>query len=830
MGRGRKLVDSRAVLVALVLGSVLLLGGVPSWSILVLTPVALVGLWQKGTRPPTVVGVMVLLGAYSAFQACPLPQPLANLLSPSGAQLWAAIGAQPRLSIEPAASMVEAMRWLLYGCTVTVASHCARFGTAFALRPIFWSIFLVVLVGVIHGILGETRVFGVYEPSFGQTRWAVSPLLNPNNQAGLFNLGLFIGIYLFHKADGERERWAFVTASSLVASAVLMSQSRAGVLLAALGGVACYVFRLSGGSVGREGPKRGRPVLLAIPILAVSWALVVEGWSFWDGFFGGGSEKLEVFRAVPSLIRDYPWTGVGAGAFPTGFQPYQPIGSSKLWEHPENLVLGWLCDWGVPVGVLGALALFFYFRPTALGLHRRRSARMAYLGVLVVVLQNLADVGAAVPGVMVPTLATLGALSRSKRSRQAAKGRTRTQLAVRLGVTLGLLAGLAGYPWYGGHSLHDDRRVAEAGLTEQRSEGSAVVASKVFARIGKLRRYHPGDAYLARSAALVLHAAGNNKAIELAADALRLNPRSGKTHFVLALELYRRGALSQALLELRLAADYDSTLVETVAKTATGWTHDGIALRQVVPSGRSGARMLLLLAHYMPRDSSLVASFLEDAVARDRGSSQIRYRRVERLLSDIDEERPPCDKRRRSECLSLASSEMDALSALIEKAPTAYRARREPLRLLPLRARYAFLDGEPQLALRLLEEGCSGDSRSCLETWFELGLKIQANVEPAAKLLVAHQCRAQDSCSQILRRVGAAYIGSGDTLTGLEYMARECRETLEPACFMRVAGEAERTENFEIALRNYRRVLVLQPGQGAARTAVQRLETGVHKH
>src|SRR5690606_18800912 len=68
-------------------------------------------------------------------------------------------------------------------------------------------------------------------------------------------------------------------------------------------------------------------------------------------FEQGDYSKLEIARASLPLAGSFPWAGVGRGAFAPVFVALDPDGSA--WTTtPENLLVVWVVEWGVPVAVL----------------------------------------------------------------------------------------------------------------------------------------------------------------------------------------------------------------------------------------------------------------------------------------------------------------------------------------------------------------------------------------------------------------------------------------------------------------------------------------------
>ena len=70
-----------------------------------------------------------------------------------------------------------------------------------------------------------------------------------------------------------------------------------------------------------------------------------------------------------------------------------------MFAYPENVVLQWLIEWGVPVGVGGLVAMVVGLRPNTV-LARSSTASGAWAGLVTVAIHNLVDLGSEIPGLV----------------------------------------------------------------------------------------------------------------------------------------------------------------------------------------------------------------------------------------------------------------------------------------------------------------------------------------------------------------------------------------------------------------------------------------------
>jgi O-antigen ligase len=94
--------------------------------------------------------------------------------------------------------------------------------------------------------------------------------------------------------------------------------------------------------------------------------------------------RVVIWRTTLNLIADYPWLGVGLGAFPTAYTRYDPAGGFLEVNAVHNDYLQLLSETGVVGGLLGVLFLVFLVRLSMQTLKSRASlSRSVALGATV---------------------------------------------------------------------------------------------------------------------------------------------------------------------------------------------------------------------------------------------------------------------------------------------------------------------------------------------------------------------------------------------------------------------------------------------------------------
>lgn len=245
----------------------------------------------------------------------------------------------------------------------------------------------------------------VHHSGSGAERFGILP--NRNHSAFLLSMGVVAGLGCIVQAMREH-RWlslAVALVATLICAwaAAVWSISRAGILLAAIG-AALWLPLMGWTYLGRNGRWA---VLLLVLAFAGAFALtetavkdriaktittplVVEE----DG--DGRQEKalkevlLEKDFRVPTaldtldMIRDHPWTGVGAGQFRYIFPQYRvrsAVHNDSQHFHPESDWLWLAAEFGIVPSVLLllAVALAFFFAARGVMKGRDRALRAACL-------------------------------------------------------------------------------------------------------------------------------------------------------------------------------------------------------------------------------------------------------------------------------------------------------------------------------------------------------------------------------------------------------------------------------------------------------------------
>ena len=539
-----------AVLCALVLISPQLLGGAFPWSVVVIAALALIALatalWVRRSSPnPVVDGLFIMMGLawlWTCLQVVPLPLGLAQALGlrslESAGRLeglaWA--GVIPfTVSYDPGSTQLQ----ILIGIGIISAFLSARLGGPTGLKPIsiatVVSALLICLEGLGHRAANAKSLFGVYSPRFTDPQ-LLTPLMNNNHLGGFALMGGLIAAGLVaQRAKGPERMWG--VASILCATTVAWTLSR-GAIGALLFGFVLFAAWLTQG----KRPDRGRG---AIP-LAVLGAAVVGTLAFAGlapilrRFEVQGFDKLAVaLRGLRLLEGSGWWLGVGRGAFSTSFVAQE--GSLARYTHPENILVQWTSEWGVPVAVallaVVALALWKRLRTTEEPLVAAVS-----IAVLALSLQNLVDFSLEMPGIVVVVAALLGALLPAA---EGAISRRSWQLSLAVFLVFTVVLATLGPRMLGSDTQSVVDRLARAMESDQEGEFESTLRRGLA--------LHPSEPAFPLLAATYSGSRGRSDASRWLSVVAEEAPGWSAPHVLAARWLFERGLIDQALLEVREA-------------------------------------------------------------------------------------------------------------------------------------------------------------------------------------------------------------------------------------------------------------------------------------
>jgi hypothetical protein len=558
---------SRWLLALGIAGSALAVGTVHTITLCVVTVVlaaaAVLGWWgaePMRARAPATLLLFTGIGltAYTALQCVPMPIGWLAVIAPHNADVWSRAlaplhEAGPRwapISLDPIATRVEVLKGVAYLLAFVTALRVARRkeGVGFLSAVIVATAIALALAAVLHPAFGTRRLFGIYDPGPGISERHIAPLMNANNLAGYLTLALCLSLAVLLAPEPRIPRPISGAVVLLLAAAQLWVASRGGVITMILG--ALIVVAISRLTRSRE-RARGTVATLAVVsgvAMAAGAVLIVLGSSdeASSELLDSNVSKIKMFAATIRSVPAMPIFGCGRGAFESVFPAFRTEPGYLTCTHPENVVAQWIVEWGLPVGIVGLVALLIALRPHMV-LARATTAAGAWAGIVALGVQNLGDLGTEIPGLMVAVVVcgavvTAGAPGSDVRWRVERWSRAPRGVAAAAGALLAAVASLGG-------ELHDDQSGMKQAAIERHVSSEEMHA---IARAAMLR--HPSEPYLPFITSLRAAREHDDSPIPWVAATLERAHVYAPAHMVLARVLALRSP-SQARLEYRLAME-----------------------------------------------------------------------------------------------------------------------------------------------------------------------------------------------------------------------------------------------------------------------------------
>ncbi len=578
-------------------------------------------------RGPGITSVLaVALVAFTALQILPLPSWLVAILSPQAHEIRASLctsllasavpGFMP-ISIDVSGTLLALMKVTAAAMTFIAVRQRVRMEGS---RDVLWCVVVsglfVAVVSLLHRLTGWDRVYDIYEPLHVHTSPLPAPFLNSNHLAGALGLSVSVTVGLALDEQDMYKRVSLLVAAGFTGAALLLTLSRGGILCFIAGQVLFIVLRLYRKLVHSRSTKGEAPRELAALPLALGVAVAAGSYvalrSIVQEFTDGDTSKFRIWQDAFPMLRDYWLTGSGRGTFQLAYTAYQKMPDEATYTHPENFLTNWLGDWGM---VAGSLIVLYLAAVIVLGLLRppRRSRNAgALVALFALLVQNFADFGLELPGILLPTMVCLGV--ETVRLEMWAERKLGRRLAPALSGKISMWLGLtgataaivlvgAGLAYLHGHSLDkDDARLRGIDMEEGNDSRFEEELARAMAR-------HPADYHLPQLGGIRRFHGRRGEPLPLLERSLDLFPRAAVSHLYVARTLARMGRVDQALVEYMETVRWRPSLSPLAADEV-------IALAGGFDVARRWARM--------PADRPLVYEALAEGYLRARMPDEAR--------------------------------------------------------------------------------------------------------------------------------------------------------------------------------------------------------------
>ena len=513
---------------------------------------------RRGELRPSPFAPMALTAlAGTLLQLVPLPGALVEVLSPRALEIRTdALGHRPSLlplTLDVPATVLAALRGFALLGILVVTSRVTRWRGRTALFPLGLAFAggAIGLISFVQRLAGAQSILGFYQVKDMPGSGFFGTFVNGNHASSFLALSALVALGCWRETTG-RLRLALGVSAAISMLGVLSTGSRMGLIGLVAGVLVLGTWWL----VNHLGPRRGLLVAGALAALAVPAAALL---AVVQRHGSGGSslallladQKLRGWMTAASVVRHYPLTGVGRGAFEGPAAEFRQTYEHVRLVFPENLLAQMLSEWGIPLTV--AIVVLFAVPAIKVGLRIHRWEPMyqgAAAGVIAVLVHELADFGLELPGVAFPTAMALGMCAgRLQVSTEAAENQgARPILVPGLAVAFAawgalLVAGV----WAAPRMAVSEDPVARQ-LSSRRDAAAGAALRQMVLR-------HPADAYFALYAARQAIAAGAADAGKELNRAMRLFPQSPAPHLLAFHYLSVIGRRAQAAVEYRMAIE-----------------------------------------------------------------------------------------------------------------------------------------------------------------------------------------------------------------------------------------------------------------------------------
>jgi O-antigen ligase len=327
------------------------------------------------------------------------------------------------ISLDPFATQVSALHYfalfIFFAATLVLLDSASRIRKLAITITVFG--FAYSFFAILQSVLSPQRIYGLYEASqpFGS-------FVNRHNFAAYAEMTMAIPLgLLFVGAIGKDKRLLYGTAVGLMGVALLLSQSR--------GGLVAFVAEIIFLALVAAGSRSRGTIALKLGLAVVLLVAVIGG-----AIFVGGETSLtrvadttttqdvttgrsQIWQVTLKVIAANMPLGAGLGAFGVAYTPYDSMTGLERVEQAHNDYLQVLADAGLVGLAIGGFFLWclFVLGRDALAIknkYRRGVALGALAGIFAILVHSIFDFVLHTTAVSVLFLTLLAILIAARRS------------------------------------------------------------------------------------------------------------------------------------------------------------------------------------------------------------------------------------------------------------------------------------------------------------------------------------------------------------------------------------------------------------------------------
>ncbi len=329
---------------------------------------------ERALDAAVIAGVILI-----AAQLVPLSRSARMVIAPAMAQVderlyldardpaaraWAPISVDRQRTAE---ALVIALSGLLV--FVGARAICAGRGLRVVLRAVAFSGLVASGLAIVQHAVSPLLLYGLWRPE-NRSAFPYTPFVNRNDLAAWLILAIPLTLgYLMARVESRARDAAAATldaalddttawlGGAIVAmtAALMVSLSRAG-LIGAAAAAMLFVW-LSRSRMSRHGRIR---LLGGIVLVVAAGSFYVSRGAFLmrlqETLATGMGERREIWDITRAVIRDFPLTGIGVGAYARAISVYQPPHDFSF-NHAHNEYLQILSEGGIGLAILVAIAV-----------------------------------------------------------------------------------------------------------------------------------------------------------------------------------------------------------------------------------------------------------------------------------------------------------------------------------------------------------------------------------------------------------------------------------------------------------------------------------------
>jgi O-antigen ligase len=223
---------------------------------------------------------------------------------------------------------------------------------------IVWFGFAVAVEAILQTYVSPGKVFGLFPTDYHD--FVMGPIVYHTHFAALIETILPIALFL--TLNDVRKRYTFLGVSAVLLTAVVVSASRGGLIIASAEIVCVLVL-----SHLRK-PAAGRRIgLLALVLVGVTavLALIVGFETVSERFYSEALTlgRLQFAMSTLHMIAVHPWIGWGLGCWPAAYPAFATFDAGAIVNQAHCDWLQWTAEGGWPVGVAMLSLALWGLRP-----------------------------------------------------------------------------------------------------------------------------------------------------------------------------------------------------------------------------------------------------------------------------------------------------------------------------------------------------------------------------------------------------------------------------------------------------------------------------------